>query len=468
MFFVVKNDPFFGDSISSTVRAALNIYDHHLGTIFYPTEHDPGHPTLYAWLLAACWTIFGKSLFVAHLFSVLWSTALALLFIKLASLFLKPPFLVYASLLVCVFPTWLSQSAMMLNTTAFMFFALLAFYGFVTGIKKWQYSGMMVMMLLHTQSTFFLLGFAIAHFTVHVVRKKENIKGWLITNVWLFTLPFLIYTAWVFAHFHHTGWAFQSPNYTDTDNLNNTTSFFRSILIILWRLIDFGMLPVYTILILAVIKRRAISHDLFWYFTMVLLVNIVVMALFLENTIGHRYFLVFQFLSFLLVLYVIQSLPLIWQRISLVVIFLSLVAGNYMYYPGKTLGDASLAYRNYFELEKQMRGQFEDTLACYSYAPLANEPELTRLSSEGFIINRIRTEDLGEYPVILQSNLNAEFTAKQKAQLQQWPGTSFEKGAVYVTLFFNPAFYQARPEWHKREPGSFELWFTGWKQKLKE
>lgn len=465
---MVKNDPFFGDAVSSTVRAALHIYDNRLGTIFYPLEHDPGHPTLYAWLLAACWLLFGKTLFVSHLFSVCWTTAIGLLFVKLASRYLQPHFVLYAALLLSAFPTWLSQSAMMLNTAAFMFFVLLAFYGFVTGNKKWQYTGMVVMMLLHTQSTFFLLGFAIAHFTVEVIIKKEKTARWLATNLLLFLLPFLVYVAWLYAHIRHTGWAFHSPNYTDADHLNNATSFIKSILIIIWRLIDFGMLPVYLVLMIAVFKKWIARTELLMYTIPVLLVNMVVMAVFLENTIGHRYFLVFQFMAMLLALMVIQSIAVSRQKIMVVVLFVSLVAGNYLYYPGKTLGDASLAYRDYFELEKQISNEFNDTLLCYSYAPLANEAALTRLSSNGLRIERIRNDQLNIYPVILQSNVNAEFTAEQKALLHTWPGTSYEKGAVYVNLFFNPDFYEARPEWRMRQPGAFELWFSGIKQKVKE
>src|SRR5574343_30869 len=77
LFIAVKNDPFFGDSISSTSRLANHIYDNHLLTIFYPVNADPAHPTLYSWILAGIWKIFGRTLYVAHLYSIMWMLALA-------------------------------------------------------------------------------------------------------------------------------------------------------------------------------------------------------------------------------------------------------------------------------------------------------------------------------------------------------------------------------------------------------
>ncbi len=188
------------------------------------------------------------------------------------------------------------------------------------------------------------------------------------------------------------------------------------------------------------------------------------MALFLKDTIGHRYFLVFQMLVILFSLFHLQTFKPLYKYIWLCVFGLSLLFSNWLYYPGKTLGDATLAYRNYFKIEEQIQQQFGDTMDIYSYAPVANPPELKYLKPNGMNIHRITEDDLSNYAVIYQSNVNAEFTQEQLAQLQQWHGTSFERGAVYVNIFFNPAYYPPNSDWKLREEGKFEKWMKEMKK----
>lgn len=467
IFVVVKDDPFFGDAISSTVRAALHIYENGLGTIFYPVEHDPAHPTLYAWLLAACWTLFGKTLWVAHLYSCIWSCLLGFITLKIASALIKQQYLWLIALLICLFPTYLSQSAMMLNTVALMSFVLIAFDGFIHNNKNQQLIGMSVMMLLHTQATFFLLGFAIAHFLIQVRHEKQPVGQWFRQNLIVFAIPFFIYGSWLLLHIQHTGWAVQSPNYTDTDQVNNLSAFFKSMLVITWRLVDYGMLPVYLLILYCILQKQLLSKP-FRYASLLLLVNSLLMSVFLENTIGHRYFLVFQLLALVFAVSVIQNMRTRQKPMMIAVVSVSLVAGNFLYYPGKTLGDATLAYRSYFDIEKQITQQFGDTFICYSYAPIANPRALSHLQPKDFSIKRIEQNDLSQYPAVLLSNVNAEFNSEQKQLLSTWPGHSFEKGAVYANLYFNPNYYQPNPNWKLRQPGWFELWFNQVKTKIKK
>ena len=44
LFVLTKNDPFFGDSISTISRAANHIYESDFTEISYPQNLDPGHP----------------------------------------------------------------------------------------------------------------------------------------------------------------------------------------------------------------------------------------------------------------------------------------------------------------------------------------------------------------------------------------------------------------------------------------
>ncbi len=76
IFLLACNDPFFGDSISTVARAATHIYDSHLQTPWYLPADDPGHPTLFPYLLAVAWTIFGKKLIIGHIFTLVFAVLL--------------------------------------------------------------------------------------------------------------------------------------------------------------------------------------------------------------------------------------------------------------------------------------------------------------------------------------------------------------------------------------------------------
>ena len=143
-----------------------------------------------------------------------------------------------------------------------------------------------------------------------------------------------------------------------------------------------------------------------------------------------------------------------------------LVLGNYWYYPGKCLGDATLAYRNYFALEKQIQQELPDSVVMYTYAPLASETKFTTLKDTGNLqVKELYGRSIQEVPVVLQSNCNCEFTTDELNTLQQWKGKSYEQHAVYVNVLFNPQYFQSPPMNEPlREKSAVELWMEKSKQ----
>src|SRR5690606_25692636 len=109
---------------------------------------------------------------------------------------------------------------------------------------------------------------------------------------------------------------------------------------------------------------------------------------------------------------------------------------NFLYYPGKTIGDATLAYRNYFGLEKNIRQDFGDTMHFYSLGPVAKTAETKWLHPDGLNVSAITSSHIDHLPAILQSNVIAVFPPEMQDQLEKnWYGKSYEKGAVYVNVF---------------------------------
>ncbi len=456
VFGIVKNDPFFGDAIASTSKAALAIYDSGLQTVFYPPEVDPGHPTLFPFLMALCWQLAGLSLGVSHLVGIgcmlllLWSLRkYCLLFVSLsqANIIL---------LLACCFATTFSMSAMMLNTTLLMTFCLLAIYAMLTERKLLFVWVTSLMMLTHLQGAYFLLALFIADFWIAFRINKQSIGYWIQTTWIKYTIPFVVFMCWLMVHYQHTGWFLHSPNYSDAESLKGFGTFVKGLAIILWRLIDYGMLPVHCITMVALWQNK-IDKKVASVFCIMLLVTSLIMAVTLEHTIGHRYFWVFQLLSIGIAISYLFQAPKKYQQWGLGLIGVSLIAGNFLYYPGKTLGDATLAYRNYFRIEQQLKQDFGPSDTMYSYAPIANPVRSRYLTESGLPVLRITTDSLNQYPIILQSNVNAEFSVAQRKFLEiHWYGKSYEQGSVYVNVFLNPAFYRKPEGWLLRKPSWIE------------
>jgi hypothetical protein len=467
LLYIFSSDPFFGDAISSTFQAANHIYDANLTTLFYPLDKDPGHPTLYAWLLAFTWKYFGQTLFVSHAFAASWMLCLTCLAIKICQKILPTYQTLFALIILFSFSTFLSLSAMMLNTTALMVFALLVVYGFVTEHKVLIAIGMVLMVSVHLQGTFFVAAFFFAH--LFMSWKKRQLVYFLRNEFWLYFLPFTVFCLWIYLHLNHTGWSIQSPHYEDTYTQKTIFTFLKSQLLIVWRVIDYGMLPIHLFAILAIVKRKAHSLLSVLYISFYV-VNALLMGIFLQHTIGHRYFFLQHILGIMLCVEFVFGFSSPRKYFIATMIWLIMVAGNWLYYPGKTVGDATLAYRNYFDIEKQIRNEFGDTLVLYSYAPIGNISKSKYLDVPQVInVQRIPDENWENIEAILVSNINAEFTEENIRFLEHnWYGYSVEKGAVYATIFLNPKYSKQTPaNSNLHQPSKIEQWLLKMKADLK-
>jgi hypothetical protein len=458
LLYVFSSDPFFGDAISSTFQAANNIYDANLTTLFYPLDKDPGHPTLYAWLLAFTWKYFGQTLFVSHAFASAWMLCLSCLAIKIYQKLLPAPQTGFALILLFSFSTFLSLSALMLNTTALMFFALLVVYGFVSERKVLIAIGMVLMVSVHLQGTFFVAAFFFAQ--LFMSWKKHQLVYFLRNEIWLYFLPFTVFCLWLYLHLNHTGWALQSPHYEDTHTQKTIITFLKSQLLIVWRVIDYGMLPIHVLAIFAIVKRKADPLLSVLYISLYV-VNALLMGIFLQHTIGHRYFFLQHILGIVLCVQFVFGFQTHRKYFIATMVWLFVVAGNWLFYPGKTIGDATLAYRNYFDIEKQIRNEFGDSLVFYSYAPIGNPSKSKYLDAPQVLnVQRIPDENWDNLQAILVSNVNAEFNQKDILFLKEnWYGHTFEKGPVFVTVFLNPKYSSKTVSSSKhRQPGELEKW----------
>jgi hypothetical protein len=452
LFLVIKNDPFHGDAVTSTARATLHIYNNDLKTIWYPPSFDPGHPTLFPYLLAILWTIFGKSLLISHLFILIISFFILLVTRKIALHYCHETKANIATLLAGSYAIFVAQEALLLNTPLFYLFVLLAFYNLLKQHKTGFVISTVLMELTHLQANFFLLAFGIIY-CYQTFKNKETIAQFFKNGIILFLPALVTLSVWIYAHHLQFGWAFLSPNYAEHNDVKGLKQFIQSVFLIIWRLVDNGMITVYILIIYLIFKQK-LNKELFIFSAIILVINSLCMAIFLYNTIGHRYFMISQFM-FIILLIEASSKKQFKSVVSLAI--LSLIFGNFMYYPGKVIADTNLQYRNFFSLEKQVKHHF-DSIPFYSYAPISASSNIRYLAeSKGLKISSLNDLNFDTIPAILQSNVNAEFSKPQRDYLyKNWYGNSYENGAVYVNVFLNPTYYK-KPSWFKlRKPSFFE------------
>ncbi|MEK7253678.1 MAG: hypothetical protein AAB316_02970, partial [Bacteroidota bacterium] len=64
--YLVRNHPFFWDTIQLASKHAHFFYDTDFQSLILPENIDSGHPPAFGMYLALVWKIFGKTLTVSH------------------------------------------------------------------------------------------------------------------------------------------------------------------------------------------------------------------------------------------------------------------------------------------------------------------------------------------------------------------------------------------------------------------
>ena len=64
--------PYFGDHVTLISIPASDYYNSGFHSIWLPEGHATGHPPFYALLAALSWAIFGKSLVISHLLTLIF------------------------------------------------------------------------------------------------------------------------------------------------------------------------------------------------------------------------------------------------------------------------------------------------------------------------------------------------------------------------------------------------------------
>lgn len=457
--------PFWGDSIASVSKAAVRIFEEGLLHPWNYPDADPGHPTLFPWIIALCWTIFKQALWVPHALIALCMIGV-LKFMQGTMRLYEEKLQAWGLLLLAVSPLLVSQ-AMEISLALPL---TLAYLAAVQGLKKdnkllWVL-GMIALSLLHLQGMMLLAALGL----------YDLARSWPITIKWwkrapYYFIPLITFGLWAYFHYYEFGWALFTPNYGRAAPGLGTILY--NLAISAWRLLDLGylilFLPVAWSVFQAARKRRISDLDrLFLASFLLLCIGIPVIFAYPPS---HRYILPVYVLLVPLFLRFLQRKKKKVQVLWLSAAFLLLLSGNLWVYPGKCLGDQNLVFLSYLDLEEEIMEALPEKTVVHSFAPLNNASKFTWLVPE----RSIRYEDLYERDFksidwIIESNLNCEFTQEMKDELaQEFVAHSFESYGMYVNVWMNKNLINAYPEFatQPHQIGGLERWMRNLKDKAK-
>lgn len=462
IFCFAYQDPFFGDAISTTSRAAVEIYVSGFRSLFYPEALDPGHPTLLPTLLAFFWLLTGKSLWAAHVFSAFWGGAVLWITDKICvRLGYDLRRRIFALLLLSALPYFIAQNAMILTHLPLTFFYLLLCYAVLTKKQTLFIFSGILLFLTHLQAAFLFLSVGLAELYISLAINKQNLFLGIKQNFVRYIIPLIALSAWLIVHYNHTGWWVVAPQYaTHRAPAVHFSTFALALGTSLWRLADFATPALWLAVFIALQKKIAPRET--GVFTFVTAGTLAVgIAYFAGASIAHRYFLPPLVWACVAAAPVLSSRPF-WAASLLVF----LLGSSAAYYPGKCIGDATLAYRNYFSIEKEIAKDFAgDTL--YSYAPHANLSRYTYLTeTPPFYVARLYESNLDTVPYVLETNCACDFSAQEKERLaKNFKGVSYESGGVFANIYTKNRPLPANKTLRKK--GKFETILEDWKKKLK-
>jgi hypothetical protein len=440
-FLLCRNDPIHGDGISTVARASFHMYEMGWDHFFYPVKQDPGHPTLYPYLLAGLWRLWGgPNLVLAHFWNVLFGIGVLLQIKRLC----RTNNSFVTVILVGISPLFVAQSMMVLTHLALTFFFLGCWEAFRR--KKYLQTGIWasLMVLTHLEGVFLLMALAWVYLTDWLTENKRISYLFFKNGILIFALPSLCLGVWLIAHYIHTGWWVSAPEYAAHRSLASFGGLVYNFALIAWRLVDYGY-GIFYIGFIGILwnKRGQVVHYLrndseSRRLLILILILSLLIAVFLSGSIAHRYFLPVQLL---VIVYFGEKVVRLSHRkgiiLTLIVPMIALGIGNFFYYPFKCIGDANIVYRNYFALEKEIHARYPN-IAWGTYAPLSN-PSIHRYldAHTGLKTYRLYEARFDTCKHILSSNLTCEFTASQKDSLiRYWNRLDIlERGGIRVELW---------------------------------
>jgi hypothetical protein len=438
---------FFWDTVQLGSKHAHHFYNMGFTQWLLPNEIDSGHIPIFGVYLAACWSIFGKTLAVSHLCMIPFVLGIVYQTINLVKNYTSGSKVIIFSTIVLLDPTLIAQCTLISPDVCLVFFFVWALNIIVKDKKRHfqKIIALLFLSIISNRGAMIVLGLFI--FDVSINTTAINAKR-VIIKLSHYLPAFLVFGSYMLYHYFENGWIgyhIDSP-WAPCFEKVDLSGFLKNLVVLVWRLLDFGRISWYVIILSVIILRRKMWSSDPKIRQLIELAAIIlgVMAYSFLGHVGlnsHRYIMPVYIIVALLGCKSISLLSSqIWRNVSYTVAFISLILGHTWVYP-KTLSqgwDASLAHRPYFELRDSMVSYIRDQNILFesiaSYFPNNNQYLYLNLSSD---LSQHPTIDIGKTQYILWSNIYNDIDENKLQTIKSMylDVKTIEKRGITVTLF---------------------------------
>lgn len=431
--YLVKDHAFFWDTIQLASRHAHWFYENDFRYFFLPEEIDSGHPPFFGMLLAGVWKIFGKTLAVSHFMMLPFLTGIILFSQRIGAYYLGEKNSVYFILLLAIDPFFASQSILVSPDIILILGWTMALWALLSGRRTFLFVATLLLAAVSMRGM--MVVFSLFLFDLFRQNDLQLIKS----NFFKTLLPYMpsgvFGITFLFLHYQHTGWIgyHAASPWAPSFECVGFGGFIWNIGILGWRLLDFGRVFLWGMIIFGFVKlvlnRRALNPKIMEIVLLIFITLLVLTPSLLihKNLIGHRYLLPACLAINLLAVAVLFELQLkvLFKNILFAVIFLGLFTGNFWIYPKHIAQgwDVTLAHLPYYSLRSEMIRFLEKEKipqdSVGAAFPMIGSMEILELNgrSEGF-----RKKDFENDRYILYSNIYNDFSDDELDRLE----TDFE------------------------------------------
>jgi hypothetical protein len=445
---------FFWDTVQLASKHAHWYFDNHFRYLLLPDSIDSGHIPSFGFLLAAVWEIFQKSLLVSHLMMLPFLLGIVWQAHKLLTHFFSKENVFYALIILLIDPTLLSQSILVSPDVILVFLFLFTLNQILRNNRKLILMGAIGLSLISMRGMMTAAVLFVFDAYVNFNRfKGGHAVARLVHGALAYVPAGLITLAYLLYHYEVKGWVGYHDNspWALCFQRVGFSGFLYNIGIYAWRLIDFGRIVLWLILMVVLITlRKKITPDDRLKELMVLLASLIFLfpmtMLLHKNLLAHRY---------LLPVYLVFSMVVCYMSFELSeknrikkylfgIMALGLLTGNLWVYPDQVAKgwDATLAHVPYYHLRNNMISYIDQQKIPYADIGTAF-PNVA--SSEFVDLNQDHSEfaekDFSKNRYIFYSNIMNDFTDEELSLLQHnWIAEKEYKFLqVRVILYKNPA-----------------------------
>ena len=368
-----SNNSFFWDGVHYGSIQPTFYYENHFSNLWIPEALDSGEIPSFAVYIATVWTIFGRTLTVSHFAMLPFVIGIVLQLFVLCQKFIKSKFVGIAMLLILIDTTLLSQFSLVSPDLPLLFFFLLGLNALLENKKTLLTVCICFLFLSITRGI--LLSFCLLlldlYLTFMTTKNRKEIFRLLLNKSMIYIPGLLLFIIYNYYHFINNGWilSHEDSSWKGTQELVDAKGFLFNIALLCWRLIDFGKVAIWIILLILLIKlkkqffKHEASKPLLWL-SIFLLLFVHVDLLWAKNLLAHRYFMSFNIVFSLLCSSILFS-DLVSKKIKyfgLIVWFGVLLSGSFWIYPDKIAKgwDATLTHLPYYKLRQQAIGYLDE------------------------------------------------------------------------------------------------------------